>query len=430
MIYRLRRKFIRVSMLSVLAMFLIIFTAVYLVSRLVTTSSLDRLADIIIRNDGRFPRFDEMQRNDKNPDAPLRKSDDEAAAMPESAPDNYSENFFGRFAAPPPGIGPETSFTTRFFTARFDAEGNILMTDTGSIAGIDRATAEQYALAVEARGSDKGWYKGYRYRRQETALGSLLVFVDSSLYRSMSNILILAAAVVLLLGSGIVLLFIAVLSRYALRPAAESYEKQKQFITDASHELKTPLTLILTNTDIAESELGQNEWLDDIRNEGLRMSSLVKRLVTLARMDEEQTKLSSADFSLSDAISETADAFSCAAKKRGLMFTCQVQESIRYNGNEESIRHLASILMENAVKYCDENGGIRVTLTRRRRPVLTVENTYRLVGNLELHRLFDRFYRADTARTAGDSFGIGLSIAKSIAEKNRGLLRAERRTTP
>lgn len=201
---------------------------------------------------------------------------------------------------------------------------------------------------------------------------------------------------------------------------AESYEKQKQFITDANHELKTPLTLILSNLDIVEADVGKNEWLDDIRSESERMGLLINQMVTLCRMDESDTPLALADVDLSGVVDDTVSEFEALAADRKKKLTASVEPGVHYRGDEALLRRLAAILLDNAVKYFDAGGEIRVSLRCRHHPVFTVENTYAEVDRLELDRLFDRFYRADKARTFTGSFGIGLSIAQSIAKKHKG----------
>ncbi len=198
-------------------------------------------------------------------------------------------------------------------------------------------------------------------------------------------------------------------------------------ITDANHELKTPLTLIQANLDIAESEVGKNEWLEDIREEGEKMTELVNRLVTLARMDEKHTRLETAPFDLSDALADTVAAFSSAAEKREITLTSNIPPLVQYKGNETAFRQLVSILMDNAVKYCDPSGTITATLQEHgdNRPVFNIENSFQAVDSIELSRLFDRFYRADKARTYGSGFGIGLSIAKAIVEQHHGEIQAQ-----
>ena len=254
-----------------------------------------------------------------------------------------------------------------------------------------------------------------------------MVFVNGSMNWAVTTRLLVTAFLVLLGSALLILLLTVLLSKRVVRPVAESYEKQKQFITDANHELKTPLTLILSNLDIVEAELGQNEWLDDIRSEGERMGLMINQLVALSRMDESQAHMVRSAFDLSAAVEDTVSEFQPLAAERGKKLQTSIEPGIRYEGDEGLIRRLASILMDNAVKYCDEGGEIRVEVCQHRHPVLIVENTYAQVDQLELDRLFDRFYRADKARTFSGSFGVGLSIAQSIVRSHRGSIHAYRK---
>ena len=272
--------------------------------------------------------------------------------------------------------------------------------------------------------TDRGWLYNYRYKVFSTELGRGVVFIDGSMNRSAMVQSIAIAGVVLLACAVLVLALILLLSRRAVKPIAESYEKQKQFITDANHELKTPLTLILANLDIAESEIGENEWLKDIRSEGQRMTELVNQLVALSRMDEEQHTLNLADVPLGRMVADTVSEFEPLAKGRGKTVDTNIDTNIIYHGDEALLRRLVGILMDNAIKYCDYGGNIALTLHRGRHIVLAVENTYAAVGEMELHRLFDRFYRADKARTFQGSYGVGLSMAKAIVLKHKGEITA------
>ena len=250
------------------------------------------------------------------------------------------------------------------------------------------------------------------------------MFVDGSMSRSSLMQSMSIAGIVLLGCAALVLILIFLLSKKAVKPIAESYEKQKQFITDANHELKTPLTLILANLDIAEAELGQNEWLDDIRAEGHRMTELVNQLVALSRMDEEGQPLNITEVAFGDLVADTVAEFEPLAKERGKAITASVDKEISYAGDEALLHRLVGILMDNAIKYCDQGGEITVNLHRGRRIILTVENTYAAVDELELNRLFDRFYRADKARKFTGGYGVGLSMAKAIVEKHKGEISA------
>ena len=324
-------------------------------------------------------------------------------------------------------ITKETPFTTRFFTVWLNEEQEIIHINMDSVATISKSDIERYARKVASRDSERGWISDYRYKAVDTQNGSIMVFVSGTMYQSTTNRLLFTVFLVLLGSAALILILIILISKPAVRPVAESYEKQKQFITNANHELKTPLTLILSNLDILESEFGKSEWLDDIRGEGERMGLLINQMVMLSRMDESNVHLENSDFSLSGAVEDTVSEFQGLAEERGYTISQQIQPELSYHGDESMIRRLIAILLDNAVKYCDPNGSIQVRLYQRRHPILTVENTYAAVDHLPLDKLFDRFYRADQVRTFSGSFGIGLSLAQSIARSHRGSITAYKR---
>ena len=188
--------------------------------------------------------------------------------------------------------------------------------------------------------------------------------------------------------------------------------------------MKTPLTLILANLDIAETELGKNEWLSDIRSEGHRMAELVNQLVALSRMDEEGHKLNLSETYIGELVSNTVSEFEPLAKDRGKSIYTNIDRKATCICDEALLSRLVGILLDNAIKYCDNNGEINITLSKGRKIVLTVENTYVGVEEIDLNRLFDRFYRADKARKFTGGFGVGLSMAKAIVENHKGEITA------
>ena len=400
MIYRLQRKFILVSTVSVLAVVLLVFALITAFNVSSMNRNLDLLADRVSEGGGRFP-------NHGNENPPEK---------PGSHETSRGYDF----------ITPETPFSTRHFTVWFDGSGQITRVNIDFIHSVDEESAVAFAERVMEESEERGWTSHFRYKRFPTKNGEAVVFIDGSMNRSSLLQSVTISAVVLLGCATLVLLLTVLLSKRVVKPIAESYEKQRQFITDANHELKTPLTLILANLDIAEAELGQNEWLEDIREEGHRMTSLVDQLVALSRMDEETVALQLSELAVSEIAKDMISEFTILAEGRGRTLTGEVDEGITCMGDEVLIRRLLSILLDNAVKYCDEGGEISVTLKKRRQLILTVENTYAAAQTLALDRLFDRFYRADQARTFTGGYGVGLSIAKSIAEKHKGEITAYR----
>ncbi len=393
MIYRLRKKFIGICILSFIAVFMVVFSLIYLITALQTNRSLDRHADIISENDGRFPDFGEARPGTGRP-------------------------------KPPEGFNRESPFTTRYFTVFFNEENDVINADIQQIASVTEKDAEKYARKALENGTERGWIEAYRYKIYDTDRGTSIVFISGIGAKENNQSFMLGTLSVFSLCSVIVVLLIILISKKAVKPAAESYEKQKQFITNANHELKTPLTLIRTNIDILESEFGESEWLSDILDETMLMSELVNRMVLLARMDEDGTKLEFKVFDVSNTAEEMISSFITSIENSGKHLTVNIKSPLLYTGDEASIRQVISVLMDNALKYCDSGGEINVSLAGDRHPTLCVENSYASVGCVELNKLFDRFYRADKARTYGTGFGIGLSIAKAIVEKHRGSITA------
>ena len=391
MVYNLRKKFILVSTISVVIVVSCIFLIMVIVSNVQLNNTMDTLTDAIASNNGVFPAFDEYGRS-----------------MPS---DNFLRNGI---------ITEESPYSTRFFTVWINREGQIMQANVESIFSITEPQTQEFVEIALKDGTQRGWVSDYRYQVFDTSTGQAIVFVNGEMNRTMTKQSLLLFFLVLT-GSGMaVLLLIILISKRVVRPVAESYEKQKQFITDANHELKTPLTLILSNLDIVESEVGKNEWLDDIRSEGERMGLLLNQLVVLSRMDEDHANLHMIPFDLTNAVSDTISEFQGLAEERQKTLVAVVEPQVSYQGDEGLIRRLMAILLDNAVKYCDVGGRIQVTLSNRRHPVITVENTYSNVDTLELDKLFDRFYRADKARTFDGGFGVGLSIAKAMAKNHHG----------
>ena len=398
MIAELQKKLIRTSAVSIFLVFFCIFLLLSVFSIVQMEQTVDTLTDAIADNNGVFPAFEPAEQP-----APAHR-------FP------YDQV-----------ITEETQFSTRFFAVWLDEAQQVVSVNTDAISSLTEGEAKEYAAQAVAEGAERGWISEYRYRMVETASGTLLVFVNGSTNRMMTCRLLVTAFLVLLGSAVLILTLTVLLSRRVVRPMAESDEKQKQFITDANHELKTPLTLILSNVDIVESEFGKSEWLDDIRSEGKRMEQLINQLVTLSRMEESGARPVLCVFSLSAAAADTVSEFQALAAARGKRISAQIAPEVAYRGEEALIRRLLSILLDNAVKYCDDGGEIQVTVVKRRHPVITVENPCADAEQLALDRLFDRFYRADQARTYSGGFGVGLSIARSIVRNHHSSINAYRK---
>ncbi len=393
MITKLRKKLIAICAGTVLVVFAAMFGCICIFGGVQLDRTMDTLTDRIAAGDGSFPLRDNLP----------------AIAAP------------GRI---PNMITGETPFSTRYFSVWYDRDGAVMGQNMSAIHTVSAEQAHNYAHTAWEMGKERGWVDHFRYKVYTTPRGTAAVFVDATINRAM-NFLMTAIVGAVMMGSALLIMVgVVLLSKRAVKPMAETYEKQRQFVTDANHELKTPLTLILTDLDILESEMGQNEWLDDIRDEGKRMSILVNQLTSLSRMDEDVPELTREEFSLSDMVEDVAMEFKPLAEQKGLAFFSAVQPEITYTGDEGALRRVATILLDNAVKYCDGGGDITLMLAGKKRPTITVENTCAAVDDMALDKLFDRFYREDKARTASNSFGIGLSLAQSIVHQHKGDIRA------
>ena len=277
----------------------------------------------------------------------------------------------------------------------------------------------------------EGTVSGYhlRYLRQDNGLYEKLAFVDMSmeqavLRRMMGSYLVIAlAALALLLGVSVLL------SHWATRPVEKAWKQQRQFLSDASHELKTPLTVILSNAELLEqTELPDKpaRWTDNILSEAGRMRSLVEEMLTLARADNMVRTAVMAEVSLSDVAADCALAFEPVAFEAGKPLEYQIADGTLVLGDGDKLRQLISILLDNAIKYGADGGTITLSLQKTDRQArLTVSNPGDPIPPEQLGRLFERFYRADVSRGEKSGFGLGLPIARTIAEERKGTLRAE-----
>ncbi len=211
------------------------------------------------------------------------------------------------------------------------------------------------------------------------------------------------------------------LSTWALKPVAKAWEQQQRFVADASHELKTPLTVILANTDIMKSELGDNQWLTNTKNEALRMKSLVEDMLFLARTDSLRQPAPKTPVSLSDIVWESILSFEVVAYERSVSMESDIASGCTTSGSDKQLKQLVLILLDNAVKYTSPQGKVSVRLyPGRERLHLAVQNSGDPIPASQIGHLFERFYRADSARTHGGGYGLGLAIAKEIVELHHG----------
>lgn len=222
-------------------------------------------------------------------------------------------------------------------------------------------------------------------------------------------------------------LLVSLFSLRAIHPLIENAVRQKQFITDAGHELKTPLTAISANMDVLELDIGENEWIRATRQQIAGMGALIKEMIYLSRMDEDDSGLEMADFNLSKVVLEIAEPFEGMAEYTGRNMKLNVQDNLYIHGNEAAVQRLVSILCDNAVKYAPEGDEILLELSKEGKQIcLMTENAQsEPLPPDELKHLFDRFYRGDKSRSKeSGGFGIGLSVARAVMEKHGGTIQA------
>ncbi len=424
-------------MLSLLLILVIMIAVINIVNVVQIISDADEMLTVLNENDGYFPGMkDKLIPKDfaEGQEAPPDGSISEGQEVP---PDSSSssdrvpiprQNDPFAFEHLKTMRSAEMPYQSRYFWVRFDESGNVTETDTRHIVAITEDTAVTYATSVYESGKEKGFLQSYRYRAGSNDDGSaIIIFTDLSgqlinIYRLLWQSLLVG---VIALAAMFVLVFL--FSGQAVAPVVESLEKQKRFITDAGHELKTPLAVISANIDVLELESGKSEWTGSIRNQVKRMNSLVKNLLTLSRMDEERMHVVYSDFDMSAAVKETALSFEAVAESKSKKYLMDIEEGIHITGDKNAIVQLSSLLLDNAIKYSSDNGFIHIILSKDKNIVLEVSNTSDCIPQGNLERLFDRFYRADSSRSReSGGYGIGLSVAQAIAQSHGGTIQALR----
>lgn len=385
MIRKLQLKFILLCMLSLLAVLAVIIAGMNIVNYHNLVTQADEVLALLSDNRGHFPTLG-------GPGPKL-----------------------------PHHISPEMPYETRYFTVTLDTAGQILRVDTGRIAAVDEDDARRFALEATGR---QGFVEEFRYLRYEDDGQEQLIFLDCGRRLDSFRDFLVISLLISLAGYVIVFLLVLFLSQRVARPFAETYEKQKRFITDAGHELKTPLTIIRADADVLEMELGKNEWLEDIQKQTQRLSNLTADLVFLSKTEEARSELPMISFPISDVVAETAQSFQAPAQTHGKQLQVQIAPMLSAKGNEKSIAQLTSILLDNALKYSPAEAEIRLTLEKQgKNLLLSVTNPSSQPLPKQLSRLFDRFYRGDSARST-QGHGIGLSIASAIAGAHGGKMTA------
>lgn len=397
MIKTLQKKFIITAMVAISVLLLVLLGAINGVNYWMVSQQAERTLMMLSENEGGFPPQMEQQKKGR--------------------PSLFGSPFLR-----------DTAMSARYFVVGLDTVGNVLQTDVSRIASITETEAEVFAQKAYERGDVSGSIDQFKYKitPPHDGKGSVIIFLDTSIQLYSILMVLVNSFCIGIICWILMLLLVIFLSKKAILPIARNIEKQKQFITNAGHEIKTPLAIILANTDAMELHNGENKWSRNIRAQTTRLSGLMENLLILAKMDENGRSFPASDFSVSLLLEETLNLFYESAALSGVTIQKDIQPKVILHGNRDNMMQLISILMDNAVKYTNPNGRITVSLQKSERAViLQMKNTCMKLPEGDLEKLFDRFFRGDSARTQkSGGYGIGLSVARAIAEAHKGSITA------
>ncbi len=464
MIQTLQKKFIVTSMTAITVLLLLLLGAINVVNIMMVGNEMDATLKIISDNEGDernlSPRLGgaakpelgevqgtEPQSGEASGVEPQPGEVPETKPQPERIPNVGFSDFFVNL----PKNEYDIFLSSNFFVVRFDGKGQIVYVDVSRTSAVSEAEAKTFASDAYEENHESGKVGKYRYRMTGTRNtdGKTIVFLDAS------NEIVSYIRVLLLSGCigivcwGAMLLFVAALSKRAIRPIAENMERQKQFVTNAGHEIKTPLAIIQSNTEAMELYNGENKWSRNIKEQTARLSDLMQNLLMLSRMDEADVQVDASRFSVSGLLEELLEGFLPAMELKGICLRKEITAGIFLYADKKHVEQLISILLDNAVKYtlsdaerpsAPQGHVLRDALgyalpdariwiclqETEKRVRLRVQNTCESLPQVPPEKLFDRFYRADEARTQkSGGYGIGLSVAKSLVKANGGKIYAE-----
>lgn len=468
MIRRIRRKFIGITMISVVLVLAVLMGFLNFLNFKQVDQEADELLAFLVENGGMFPEvlvyeetvYDEASgelssepstemstevaeavedsksteeeeprrgRGGKMYEEDVASSNNGASNEPTAQTEPGPDFSLGRETYRPARLNftEETPYETRFFSVTLDPDGTLVTADTTQIAAVTETQAETIARNLQLEGLREGYSGNYKYLAQDVEDGVQYVFLDCTNDLNAAEKFLRISLLVSLCGILVFFLLVLVLSGWVIRPMSASYDKQKQFITNAGHELKTPLSVIGSCTEVLEMEQGESKWTSAIHTQVERLGILTQELIALARMDEGH-KLAKEEFDLSKAVQEELEPFCALAERKGLSLALDIQPAIQYRGKESDLRQLAAILGDNAVKYTVPEGEMTFRLFRKGRKVMLVgSNPAQGFEPGPQPQLFERFYRGDASHNSETTgYGIGLSMAESIVSAHGGEISA------
>ena len=420
MINKLRRRVIIYTVIAVALVLLILMGVINGANYFNKDKQADAILDYLADNNGDFPdRFDWDWRDGD------RKYGDRKDKEPRLQDDFLPEDGVG--VPPWQDMTEETPFETRFFSVTLKEDGSVRNINTGKIAAISSDEAASMATKAAAGGKTTGYDGNYKYLIREVDGDTLYVFLDCTRDLLAVKSFLKISLLVSLLGLLAISLLVVLLSPRMVKPIAEGYAKQKEFITNAGHELKTPMTVIESCTDVIEMQSGETKWTAGIKEQVKRLSNLTNQMVALSKMDEGSDSLPMENLEFSNLVSESLKEFELAAEIQGKTIDKNIEYNISFRGNEDLLKELISILADNALKYSTGESPIKFSLTSRgKKIVLTEENHAEGLEPGNQNKFFDRFYRGDTSHSSETpGSGIGLSMAQSIVEAHGGTISAD-----
>lgn len=397
---KLRLKMIGIVFASVVAAFMVMTIILVMCFGAYRNRQADQITAMISENNGTVPQLKDYKQQQKNSQAFERYFN------------NYNE---------------DSSYRTRFFRIFLDEDKKVTNVNMDHIAAVDEKKAVQMTKIAMLRRGKVGLVGSYRYRKEyKDGQVRSIIFLDCKENQSFYHLAVTITITVSTLLTCLITVIFAIASKRAVRPFEINSNRQKQFITDASHELKTPLAIISANAEVLQYKGDGNEWTQNIIDQTKHMGKLINQLLVLAKLDEVQEKSEKQEADLKLLLEETTRPFEEVATQKKVTLKLHLEEGVTIRVNREQIAQLVSILTENAAKYVNDGGKIVWRLTKTQHgAVLVVKNT----TEKELpdtKRMFDRFYRSDSSRsskTGGQ--GIGLSIAKKIVDSHKGSITAK-----
>ena len=315
-----------------------------------------------------------------------------------------------------------------YFSIQLNTSGDILSSDFSHIQSVTTADLESFLEKIDTDNAVGNLrYQGYSYSYQVKTISSQvkqIVVLDTTVFFSNRDELLATSFQMTVYSLLFFIVIVFIFSSWAIKPYVENVENQKRFITNAGHELKTPLAIISANTEMQELLDGETEWSKSTRDQVVRMTELVNRMITLAKL-EEQPDVILSEVNMSAIVQDAAEDFKSLAMKHQKEFELNIQPDIMVKAEEQALFELVTILVDNATKYCDPNGKVSVQLSQSKlkRAILEVSNTYQDGKNVDYSKFFDRFYREDESHNRQvEGYGIGLSMAQSLVRIFKGKL--------